>query len=270
MNLFPRILNTTSPVFERFQFYLLLLFVAPSIYVFEMVVVFPQMVVLINAGPVKQFIHMCLGLLCFINVCGNMIMCVTTELNKPSAENSTYCDRCNVMWSSNSWHCKKCNICVLRRDHHCSYLARCIGLFNKRYYLLFLAHVTVSMLYAAYYNYHWIDSKFDDDYLMIVAVARLLNPLLRFLITEPLGERDMYLVYLGVNLAFAVWAGSLFHYHINQTLMGVTHYESRHFPEMRNSAKWKENLIEVFGVKWYWAIVWPFCSSPLPSCIKTE
>lgn len=259
-------------VWRILQYHKIVFFISLLIYAFEMIIVFPKVRDIIRAGPLKQCVHICLSTFLLINVCGNIVMNIISKIAPTDvvSENSVYCEFCQAWRPFNSWHCKRCNACILRRDHHCSFFSRCIGQGNKRYYILFLAYVSISMWYAAYYNYYWIASKYEDAYGPILTIARFINPLLRYLTIQQGGEKEFSVAYLCLNIAFAIWAGGLFIYHFTNAVNGVTAHEAKHYPELKNNSKWKQNLVNVFGIKWYWAILWPFCSSPLPESVKIE
>lgn len=256
-------------IFAKVQCYGVVLVLIPGIFIFQFTVVFPNLVTVLDAGVPKQIIHICLASFCFVNIVGNMIlsMLIDSSVKRPHID-GTYCDYCRMMRPAKSWHCRQCNVCILKRDHHCTFIARCVGLYNQRYFILFLGHVMLSMTYATYYNYFYVSSKFEDNG-WIVSAFRLINPLLRFIIPEPMGIKDMYVLYLFMNVGLIIWSGSLFFYHIRNVVMGVTAYEAK-YPELMNSANWKENLISVFGTKWYLAVIWPLANSPLPDFVKGE
>ena len=60
--------------------------------------------------------------------------------------NSVACyHRCGVCqrWKPpRAYHCRRCGACIFRMDHHCFWIGNCIGLFNVKFFLLFLCHLS--------------------------------------------------------------------------------------------------------------------------------
>ncbi|KAM3961916.1 putative palmitoyltransferase ZDHHC24 [Aphomia sociella] len=222
-------------------------------------------------GIEKHLIHIFLSTFCFINVTGNMVMAIVTDTSAKSNDtDGIYCEYCKRNRPPRSWHCKSCNICVLKRDHHCFFFSRCIGLHNQRYYLLFIVYILISMVYSTYYNYYYVSSKFED-YGFILSICRIINPLLRCMIPEPMAGRDLYVLFLFLNASLIIWMSILFWFHIKNVVRGVTAHESKDIGVIGNR-EWRENMLRVFGRRWYLAIVWPFLDSPLPEydSVKTD
>ncbi|CAH1644031.1 unnamed protein product [Spodoptera littoralis] len=255
-------------IFAKVQFYGVVFVLIPFIFVFQITIVYPELVRKLKVSLVEQIVHICLISFCFINVIGNLIYSIMMDssLKRPVFGEGTYCEECRMVRPVRSWHCMQCNVCIVKRDHHCSFLSRCVGLYNQRYFVLFLGHVMLSMTYATYYNYYFVTMKFKGDGWALSAF-RIFNPLLRFIIPEPMGYKDVYLFFLIMNVALIVWSGTLFYWHFKNVLMGVTSYEAR-FPELKDASRWKQNLRNVFGTKWYLAIICPMCESPLPEEAK--
>ena len=49
----------------------------------------------------------------------------------------TRCKSCLVQRPKSSHHCSDCHVCVLERNNHCPWMNNCIGLFNRKYFILF-------------------------------------------------------------------------------------------------------------------------------------
>jgi hypothetical protein len=86
-------------------------------------------------------------------VCHTLSMCSSPgEVAKSPAyskdNRSLYCEKCDTARPYRSHHCKICNKCVLKMDHHCPWVANCVGLYNLKYFFLFLFYATVGNFIA--------------------------------------------------------------------------------------------------------------------------
>lgn len=241
----------------------------PVCTLFELTVVLPTLVAKYEPSLAQLAAHICFMFFLFVNVIGNMIFSAKTKscLKKEEYIESVYCESCKTVRPENSWHCTQCNQCVRKRDHHCFFFARCIGMYNTRYYILFFGYLMITNMYAFYYNYYFISITFEDRWI-ILRLFRITNPVLITVITEPIGIVDVYVYYLFLNISFIYYAGHVFYVHFKNAVRGVNAYESK-FPELWKTSEWRQNLKNVFGTRWYLAIVWPLSYSPLPSQSKT-
>ena len=59
------------------------------------------------------------------------------EISKTLHIKITRCYNCHVVRPKDAHHCIECHSCFLDRDHHCPWMNNCIGLFNKKYFIIF-------------------------------------------------------------------------------------------------------------------------------------
>lgn len=249
-------------MYKKIPFLCVGFILTPCFFIFELSVVRPAVVEAYQMKPKIHAIHVLFSTFLFINVFGNMIMSALIDVAVGNLRGGRFCEDCNEQRPKNSWHCKACNICVLKRDHHCTFFSKCVGLNNQRYYILYLFHLTISMAYTTYYNFYFVLTKFESQEL-VLSVFRIMNPFLRLMIPEPMGSRDVFVLFLLMTTGLLVWSIGLLVFHLKNVVRGVTAREYKK-KELYNCSKWKENLLNVFGEKWYLAAVWPFVDSALP------
>ena len=87
----------------------------------------------------------------------------------------TRCRSCYVARPSNVHHCTICHCCVLEQDHHCPWVNNCVGLFNKKYFILYNFYAILSVIYSAvifcYFSlYKHLNAFFDNGSFMLCTV----------------------------------------------------------------------------------------------------
>lgn len=239
--------------------------VIPGLFTFELTVVRATYTAVYRPSAATVIANVIISTYLLINISGNIAMSIFTDTTLKKTvcvgENWRYCDLCQLKQPERSWHCIKCNVCIVRRDHHCFFYSRCIGYYNLRFYILSLAYTSISMLYATYFNFYVASSKFGD-YEFFISFVTILNPFLRFITAQFLSIRDAYTIFMVCNLGLFVWATFLLTYHFRNIVNGLTAYENSKC-KSKDSSRWKDNIVRVFGKKWYLAVVWPFAVSPL-------
>ena len=71
----------------------------------------------------------------------------------------TRCKSCLVQRPKSSHHCSDCHFCVLERNNHCPWMNNCIGLFNRKYYILFLIYSIITVVYSFGLYFYYVVFK---------------------------------------------------------------------------------------------------------------
>jgi len=102
--------------------------------------------------------------------------------SNPAPQNKV-CKVCQAAKPERCHHCSICGKCVLNMDHHCPWVNNCIGYQNKKFFILMLTYIVLTVLIAicgaAYEVFiliqHILDSGFTDlvmsDYLLLGSFA---------------------------------------------------------------------------------------------------
>ncbi|XP_050539971.1 probable palmitoyltransferase ZDHHC24 [Daktulosphaira vitifoliae] len=178
----------------------------------------------------------------------------TRKLEKIKTD-SIYCNICQCTMPPRSWHCDECNVCILTRDHHCSFSTTCIGHYNRRYFVWFLAYLTVGSIYEivliGYYIYKNIPIQIFD--LIFLAPGNVIF----FKITKS----QVFVSLFMLNLISVVISSLLLKYHIEKLLYGLLSYEKKKNYDYGLIV----NLKIVFGERWFITWISPFIDSSLPN-----
>ena len=86
------------------------------------------------------------------------------ENNKNNKENcdlknNEICQYCYIVKHYGIKHCLICNKCIYMKDHHCSWINKCIGQFNIKYFILFLLYLFLASYISFIQNCYFIITK---------------------------------------------------------------------------------------------------------------
>ena len=70
------------------------------------------------------------------------------------------CSNCYVVRPINAHHCCVCHKCYLEQDHHCPWVNNCIGMFNRKIFILFLSYSFIEVIYSDFLFFYY--SLFKD------------------------------------------------------------------------------------------------------------
>ncbi|KYQ89380.1 cell cycle regulator with zn-finger domain [Tieghemostelium lacteum] len=155
-------MKTNTTIIARFgyQTIVILLIIVCYVYILNFAI-FPQ----IETTEYKGRINGILSSILTVLILSNYYLASTTNpgsykdtlspsyyLVHPPSEDveKRFCNKCNEQKVERAHHCRYCNRCVLRMDHHCLWLQNCVGLFNQKYFVLFLWYSSISIIYFFY------------------------------------------------------------------------------------------------------------------------
>ena len=90
---------------------------------------------------------------------------INTNIKKEKTTSNKYdfeinkCKTCHVFKPKNTEHCFDCNFCILEGNNHCPWMNNCIGLFNKKYYILFCLYALICCVYSASIYFYYVIVK---------------------------------------------------------------------------------------------------------------
>ena len=83
-----------------------------------------------------------------------------------------YCPTCFIARDLRVFHCKYCNLCILRHDHHCPWLSNCIGIYNRKQFLLlvFIGNCfnVIYIYYIFFYIVFSIEKSLNFDFVFTI------------------------------------------------------------------------------------------------------
>ncbi|XP_022207143.2 probable palmitoyltransferase ZDHHC24 [Nilaparvata lugens] len=252
---------------DRFAF-LFFILILPLGYWFTLFIVIPTVV---PNSPVRYLLHFIWSTFLMISIVSNFVYLVLTDCNASNAikqaSNQThwkYCAVCDCETPPRSWHCDICKICILKRDHHCRFSGCCIGHQNQRFFIMFLAYLSIGTLYSTCYIliFLWTSTSFT---ISVFSVAKMIFPMAVFVLGIDTSSSQLYSIMLIVNFLGLVLSSCLLIYHFSVMLKGAVMYENSHKIYEYDLGSWKENLKQVFGSRWYISWISPFIKSELPN-----
>eukprot|EP00842_Homolaphlyctis_polyrhiza_P001545 jgi/Hompol1/2391/HPOL_002924-RA len=97
--------------------------------------------------------------------------------NKPlsaALQSTPICQKCTMPKPPRAHHCSVCRRCIMKMDHHCPWIANCVGLFNHRYFFLFLVYATIGIIYFAFMSLSIAFRVFTSATLTMPAIVETL------------------------------------------------------------------------------------------------
>lgn len=204
-----------------------------------------------------------IGLWCLTNVLGNAYKAIVTDTTINSIDLPTillpewrYCSFCEQNTPPRCFHCFTCNKCILKRHNHCTFLGKCAGYKNQRYYLLFILHVWIGVILSNITHSHYLIDvfitapSFTKIFTAIMPLFALIFGMISF----------MDFIYVFLNSITLILLPLLFFYMLMNYKMGLTNQtwnENAKNIQVYNLG-WMHNLQEILGSNWYLAILTPF------------
>jgi len=154
-----------------------------------------------------------------------------------------FCFKCKKVKIPRAHHCKNCGRCVVRMDHHCPWTGNCIGLYNHKYFILFLIYgVVLALQIVLWQTFIYLPNAFNYD--------------------QGLNDQDKLLVQVSfiLSIGLTVSMGYLGLFQIYVTASNVTTIE-HHIKDIMNKNPFNKgalwNFEEIFGTDhstWMWPV----------------
>lgn len=239
----------------------LLLFVfIPYVYWFELYVVLPYF----HDWSVWMIFMWTFGTFVAYNIIANLlalILCETSVKGKvlpvEMQPDFKFCSSCECIVPPRSWHCDICNTCILKRDHHCLFSGCCVGLYNYRYFFMFILYLFIALTISTAYNFLYVYNTIDFK---DISWINLIFPL-AMLAFEYTPQQSVLLIFLLLFVA-TFFVAILLYLHFCLIRDGqVTHERSTNVCIYNLGPL--ENIKGCLGVKWYKIWISPFIISEL-------
>ena len=85
-----------------------------------------------------------------------------------------YCNTCFIARDLRVFHCKHCNLCILRHDHHCPWLSNCIGIYNRRKFVVLIlignCFNVIYIYFILFYIVYSIDKSWNFDFVFSIVL----------------------------------------------------------------------------------------------------
>ncbi len=217
---------------------------------------------LVNIG-----ITLLVGLYILVNVVANMYLTMSTDTTiyaiRHSLPNSllsewSYCHICELNTPPRAHHCIICQKCILKRQSHCMFLGKCCGLLNARYYYFFLVYLWLGSLFCNYLNLEYFIDIMHNG-LNLKTMFSTFMPMLAWLFGI-VDNMRLFTVFINTVCMLSFLLLSVFIV-INFRLVysGQTWYENAKNNHQYDLGLY-ENFIQVFGLNWFRAFIWPFAA----------
>ncbi|KAK6590537.1 hypothetical protein RS030_152380 [Cryptosporidium xiaoi] len=118
------------------------------------------------------------------------------------------CTKCGALKYPRTHHCSICNRCVLNMDHHCPWIGQCVGLHNRKYFILFLVWSFLSCLQISLFALP----------MMIILISALLGDMKSIDMTNSILSDNFtfqgLLLSAMLSISYSIGTGVLLFFHI--------------------------------------------------------
>merc|ERR1711934_259959 len=147
-----------------------------------------------------------------------------------------YCTKCRNERPDRAHHCKVCGRCVVNMDHHCPWMNNCVGLHNRKLFIVFLFY---AVLGCSIVGFGMLSTFFD----------KINN-------ASGADALTVIIIYL-MDVALVLSIGGLLFFQLKMVYMNQTTLEVLAQGRPIYDRGWQENFQVVCGVNpWFWLLPW--------------